>query len=527
MDNNIIKRKVLIVDDEEAIRNLLRLTLEDEGFDVQVALNGRDAIEKLRVEYFEVLLTDIKMPIMDGIELLKAARVLNPEIAAILITGFPSIDTVREAHRSLAFDYIVKPFDPNTVLNCINAALTRRTVAQDLEKSVHKPKILVVDDEPLITNLFEASLREEGYLTEIADNGKKAMERFLYGDFNIVITDINMPEMDGRSLLDNLKSVKPDVIVIVITGYPSVDSAIESMRLGAYDYITKPIDPDTVINVIKRAWDKQSLELQKADLLKRLQEANLRLTEANESLKELDQLKSHFISTVSHELRTPITSIKGSIGLILNNTIGSVDDDTKELLNICYKNTDRLIRLINNLLDIQKIEAGRFELNRENTDIRRLVEECATALKPFAMEFNVSLCSELPDNKIIAFADKDRISQVIYNLISNGVKFSKGGRVVITVGNTGQEVHVMVSDTGPGIPHDKFDEIFGRFNLVKTVSDTTVKGTGLGLSICKAIIEEHRGKIWVESLPGKGSVFHFTLPKDHEEKRISNIEQGM
>lgn len=152
MDNNIIKRKVLIVDDEEAIRNLLRLTLEDEGFDVQVALNGRDAIEKLRSEYFEVLLTDIKMPIMDGIELLKAARGLNPEIAAILITGFPSIETVREAHRSLAFDYIIKPFDPNTVLNCINAALSRRTISLDLEKSVHKPKILVVDDEPLMTN---------------------------------------------------------------------------------------------------------------------------------------------------------------------------------------------------------------------------------------------------------------------------------------------------------------------------------------------------------------------------------------
>ena len=161
MDNNIIKRKVLIVDDEEAIRNLLRLTLEEEGFDVQVAFNGKEAVEKLKTESFEVLLTDIKMPIMDGIELLKMARELNPEIAAILITGFPGIDTVRDARRLLAFDYIVKPFDPNTVLNCINAALSRRTISLDLEKSVHKPKILVVDDEPLITNLFETSLREE------------------------------------------------------------------------------------------------------------------------------------------------------------------------------------------------------------------------------------------------------------------------------------------------------------------------------------------------------------------------------
>ena len=513
MDNNIIKRKVLIVDDEEDIRNLLRLTLEEEGFDVRVAFNGKEAVEKLKTESFEILLTDIKMPIMDGIELLKTARVLNPEIVAILITGFPSIDTVREAHSSLAFDYIIKPFDPNTVLNCINAALSRRTIAHDLLKSVHKPKVLVVDDEPIITNLFEVSLREAGYPIEIADNGKKAMERFMYGDFNVVITDVNMPEMDGRSLLDNLKSLKPEVIVIVITGYPSVDSAIETMRMGAYDYITKPIDPDVVINVIKRAWDKQSLELQKEDLLKRLQDVNLHLTEANDRLKELDRLKSHFISTVSHELRTPITSIKGSIGLILHNTAGSVNDDIKELLGICYKNTDRLIRLINNLLDVQKIEAGKFELNRENIAIGKLVEECVTALKPFAQEFSVSLYSELPDGRVNAFADKDRISQVLYNLISNGIKFSKGGRVTTTVEDAKQEVKVVVSDTGAGIPHEKFKEIFVRFNLVKTTTDTTIKGTGLGLSICKAIVEEHSGKIWVESQPGKGSVFHFTLPK--------------
>ena len=285
MDNNTTKRKVLIVDDEEGIRNLLRLTLVEEGFDVAVAFNGKEAAEKLKTESFDVLLTDIKMPIMDGIELLKMARELNPEIAAILITGFPSIDTVRDARRLLAFDYIVKPFDPNTVLNCINAALTRRTIAHDLEKSVQKPKILVVDDEPLITNLFEASLREEGYPVEIADNGKRAMERFLHGDFNVVITDVNMPEMDGRTLLNSLKSVRPEVIVIVITGDPSVDSAIETMRMGAYDYITKPIDPDIVINVIKRAWDKQSLEMQKKDLLKRLQDANLSLTDANEKLR--------------------------------------------------------------------------------------------------------------------------------------------------------------------------------------------------------------------------------------------------
>ena len=509
----MVNKKILIVDDEESIRNLLQLTLEEEGYEVQTATNGEEGVEKIKSEFFDVLLTDIKMPIMDGIELLKIAKIFNPEIVAILITGFPSIETVREAHKVLAFDYIVKPFDPNTVLNCIGAGLKRRQITHELKEQVLKPRILMVDDEPLITNLFETCLSDKGYHLEVTNSGKDAVEKFMFGDFNVVVTDIKMPDMDGITLLGNLKAVKPETIVIVITGHPSVDSAIESMRVGAYDYVTKPLDPDVVINVIERAWDKQSLELQKEELLRRLQDTNLHLAEANEKLKELDKLKSHFISTVSHELRTPLTSIKGSIGLILNGVTGDISNEIKEFLNVCCRNTDRLIRLINDLLDIQKIEAGKFQLNKEEIDLVKLVEESLACLKYFAQECNVALYKELPERAYI-YADKDRISQVLYNLISNGIKFSEGGRVTISILDNRNEITVTVSDTGMGIPADKLKTIFEKFTQIGGNTRNKRKGTGLGLSICKAVIEEHKGKIWVESQEGKGSQFYFTLPKE-------------
>lgn len=507
----ITTKKILVVDDEESIRNLLKLVLEEEGYEVQTATNGEEGVKKIQSEFFDAVLTDIKMPIMDGIELLKTARTVNPDIVAILMTGYPSIETVKEAHKLLAFDYIVKPFDINIVVNCIHAGLTRCQIARKLKEQVQKPRILIVDDEPLVTNLFEVSLREEGYPMEVATSGKDAIEKFMFGKFNIVITDVNMPDMDGITLLNNLKAIKPEIIVVVITGYPSVDSAIESMRIGAYDYITKPLDPNVVINVINRAWDRQSLELQKEELLRRLQDTNFHLAQANEKLKELDALKSHFISTVSHELRTPLTSIKGSLGLILNGVAGDVNDMAREFLDICYKNTDRLIRLINDLLDVQKIEAGKFQLNKEEIDLVKLVEESLASLRHFAQDGNVTLTRESPAIAYI-YADKDRISQVLYNLISNGIKFSEGGQVIVAIFDDRNEIKVTVSDTGIGIPADKQESIFEKFTQIH--ENTRRKGTGLGLSICKTIVEEHKGKIWVESQEGRGSQFHFILPKE-------------
>lgn len=506
------KKNILIVDDEASIRNLLRLTLEEEGYIVHMASNGKEGVEKLKQGLFDVLLTDIKMPIMDGMELLKIAKSHNPDIVAILITGYPTIETIKEAHKFLAFDYIIKPFDPGTVVNCISAALTRHQIVHELRKQTRKPRILMVDDEPLITDLMKMSFQEEGYYIEIGNSGKAAVEKFTHDVFDVVITDIKMPDMDGITLLDNFKSVKPETIIIVITGYPTVDSAIEAMRLGAYDYVTKPLDPQVVINVINRAWDKQSLEFQKEDLLKRLQDANLHLAEANERLKELDLLKNHFVSIVSHELRTPLTSIKGSIGLILSGATGNASSETKEFLDVCYRNTDRLIRLINDLLDIQKIDAGKFQLNREETDLVKIVDESIASLRPFAQEHHVVLRKESPE-KMVVCADRDRVSQVLCNLISNGIKFSEGGEVITTVRDNDRETEVTVTDTGIGIPADKFEKIFEKFEQLESTAVNHKKGTGLGLSICKAIINEHNGKIWVESQMGKGSTFHFTLPK--------------
>lgn len=254
--------KILVVDDEADIRNLLRLILEEGGFEVQMASNGKEGLEKVESESFDVIITDIRMPIMDGITFLKAAKTIYPAVVAIIITAYPNIETVKETYNKLVFDYIVKPFDPEVVVNCTNVALMRSRVAKELKKQVLKPRVLMVDDETNTTNLIESSFKDEGYYIEVADSVKDAIERFTAGEFDVVITDIRMPDMDGITLLDHVKTVKPETIGIVVTECPTVDLAIESMRHGAYDYVTKPLDLHGVIGIINdidRAWENQSL----------------------------------------------------------------------------------------------------------------------------------------------------------------------------------------------------------------------------------------------------------------------------
>lgn len=280
------KKKILVVDADGDIRDPLQHTLKEKGYTVQTAIHSKEGLERLRYEPFDIIIVDIKIPIIEGAELLKAAKRLNSEIVSILISRYSSIESAWEAHTYLAFDYVVKLVEPKTIENCIDAAITRLQITHELEKLMKNPRILVVDDETMITNLFEISLKDEGYYIEVTNSGEDALEKFKRYNFDIAVTDIMMPDINGMVLMDHFKKIKPEIVVIVITGYPSVDSAIEFIRLGAYDYVTKPLDPNAVINSINRAWDKRFLELQKEDLLRHLQNTNLLLTETNLKLKD-------------------------------------------------------------------------------------------------------------------------------------------------------------------------------------------------------------------------------------------------
>ncbi len=233
-----------------------------------------------------------------------------------------------------------------------------------------------------------------------------------------------------------------------------------------------------------------------------------------DELKSLDQAKSDFLSIASHELRTPMTSIKGSLSLLTNGVMGKLEPQAEKLLRIAEMETDRLIRLINDLLDLAKIEAGKFPLAGAWVSWDETVLKTNQSLLGLSSTAKVNLYAA-PTPHLEVFIDRDRMQQILTNLISNAVKFSPdGGTVYIEVGRTGNgELLVQVRDEGVGIAHEDQELIFQKFRQSSSPENPIVKGTGLGLTIARALVEEHGGTIGVASEKGKGATFYFTLPK--------------
>jgi PAS domain S-box-containing protein len=227
--------------------------------------------------------------------------------------------------------------------------------------------------------------------------------------------------------------------------------------------------------------------------------------------KQIERMKDEFVSVVSHELRTPLTSIHGSLGMLTSGLLPATSEQGKRLLQIATDSTERLVRLINDILDIERIESGRVKMERESCDLTDLIESAVSIMQPLANKAQVQLSINSPSVEL--WVDPDRIVQTLTNLLSNAIKFSSPENTVSLVTQKyGDEVLVTVTDTGRGIPADKIDTIFERFQQVDSSDSRNHDGTGLGLAICQSIVQQHGGRIWVESILGEGSTFYFSLP---------------
>jgi signal transduction histidine kinase len=276
------------------------------------------------------------------------------------------------------------------------------------------------------------------------------------------------------------------------------------------------------IQVLAEEFNRMAANLRDAygGLERKVEVRTHELALANERLKALDQLKSEFVSHVSHELRTPLTAIKGAVELMLREVPGPLTEKQIHYLTRVRSNTQHLAGLINDLLDLSKIESGTVEVKSSRVSLSGLVHEVVEGLRPLAAEKVVTLEANIPGPSILVCADRDKINQVLMNLIGNAIKFTPAqGRVAVSASKNGKEsVRVSVSDTGPGIPPEEKEKIFDKFYQIAGVEGPKPRGTGLGLAICKALVELHGGRIWVESDLSGGSNFTFTLPAAESEQ---------
>jgi len=237
------------------------------------------------------------------------------------------------------------------------------------------------------------------------------------------------------------------------------------------------------------------------------------LTRSAVERKKIERMKNEFVATVSHELRTPLTSIRGSLGLIAGGAVGELSEQARKLVSIAYNNSERLGRLINDILDMEKIESGKMRFELQPHRIRPLLEQAVEATRAYGEQLGVQLLLRGPLSDALVPLDSDRFMQVVANLLSNAAKFSPhGGVVEITTQHGDGSVRVLVSDRGPGIPEEFRSKVFDKFSQADA-SDTRQKsGTGLGLSIVKAIMEKHGGEIGFETEVGAGTTFYVTFP---------------
>jgi len=223
-------------------------------------------------------------------------------------------------------------------------------------------------------------------------------------------------------------------------------------------------------------------------------------------------MKDEFISTVSHELRTPLTSLRGALGLLAGGALSARPEKTQQMLDIAIGNTDRLVRLVNDILDLERISSGKTELHSTMCSAEDLLRRAASVQQAHAPKPNIRIF--FAANGVSVWADPDRILQTLNNLISNAIKFSPpGSEIHLTARNLDEnEALIEVRDQGRGIPADKLEHIFERFQQGDASDSRALGGTGLGLAICRSIITQHGGRIWATSAPDQGTTFHFTLP---------------
>lgn len=360
--------------------------------------------------------------------------------------------------------------------------------------------LLVVDDNPVHMTALSDTLMDAGYKVTGASTGADALSLMRTQSFDLVLTDLRMPEMDGIDFLRRAQELDANMVGIVMTGHAAVDTAIEAMKAGALDYILKPFKLGTILPVLRRGLEVRHLRREIAQLQQRVREHVAELESAN---KELEA----FSYSVSHDLRAPLRVINGMSSVLVETYAPQMPDDAQQLLLRIRGSADQMGQLIDHLLKFSSL--GRQPLNKQLVDITALVNEVIDMLRQSEGVNKISVAVRaLP----VASGDRVLLRQVFANLLSNAFKFTRHqAQPSITVGclRKGEENVYFVRDNGAGFDMQQAGELFKVFRRLHRKEE--FEGTGVGLALVQRIVQRHGGRIWAESEKGRGAVFYFTL----------------
>ncbi len=464
--------RLLLIEDSPGDARLIQEALTgDEAPTFQVVWASRlaEGLERLAHDSFDVILLDLSLPDSHGLETFLTVHARVTSIPIIVLTGLSDEQFALEAVQKGAQDYLGKAFvqmDSHFLTRAIRYAIERKRAEYE--------------------HLRLASFTEQ--------NPHPIVETTLEG----VVTYINAA---AREQFPDLDATRDHPIL------ERMRAAASRMRQTDGRSMTQEVVYGTQIFEQYLSYVRE---------LNAIQSYTVDITER----KRAERMKDEFLSTVSHELRTPLAIMKEFIAILADRIAGPLTPGQQEYLGVVQSNINRLARIINDLLDMAKIEAGRVVLDKALVDVAAMLDDVAQSMRPLVEPKQIVLEVRLPPTVPALFADVDKITQVLINLLSNAIKFTdRGGRITITVTERPNDVEFSVSDTGVGIAAADQPKLFEKFQQINpVVSETGSKGTGLGLAISKRLVELHGGRIGVTSAPGQGSTFTFTLPTYHPEE---------
>lgn len=363
-----------------------------------------------------------------------------------------------------------------------------------LSQELAEPVILIVDDEEAILNLCSRVLKN--YRVQKAKNGREALERLEKQHVDLVLTDIMMPDMNGLELLEQIKERDPDQLVIIMTGFSKKEVILRALKAKADDFIHKPLN----LTQLKATVDK-TLERK-------------RLRQELVQLKQVDRLKADFLGLISHKLRTPTTSISLFIQNLVNGAVDPRDADYDQVLQTMQRESQYLAQLIQDLLIYSDVILRDENLEIADLDLKTLANSLMVSKRDDAEQKGVSLANNLPTDWPTLPADQRRMRFVLGALLDNAIKFTaSGGRVRLSGKVDATSVSLTVSDTGPGIAEKELPKVFEKFYQVDPAHTGQIRGFGLGLFYARKFVNDHDGKLIIESAPGQGSSVTINLPR--------------
>ncbi len=364
------------------------------------------------------------------------------------------------------------------------------------------PSLLVVDDEPGLLSSLVVAFETQGYRSAGAASAAEALDMLGKASFDVLLTDLTMPGMDGLSLMERVRAEYPDTAIILMTGGATVESAVQALKGGASDYVVKPFRLAEIFRVVERCREQYGLRRE-----------NIQLNELNRRLQELDQLKSNLLSAVSHEFRTPLTIMQGWLDLLLNGQFGPVSPEQRESLSAVHTSATRLDRLIANLLAFVEYERAETARAHDAVGVVDLLREAAAELTSECAERQVALAVENAEPVPLLQGDGARLRLVFLNLMENAVKFNEpGGTVAVSVRTEDARVEVRVVNSHGRVPPERVERMLEPFTQGDMGSSRRAGGLGLGLAVARAIVQAHGGDLQLAADEGQGTMVRVWLP---------------